>query len=153
MLAKFNSFKDKREDGFTLVELLVVILIIGILSAIAIPVFLNQRKVANDAAVQSDVKNAAGQVENWLVKNNNANGMTGADVESLSTQKSEGVVLYLVKTNAGPMSNGFRVCGYHENGNKYTSSDNALVYSSSQGGLQKTTGSCGSVDSPGVPKL
>lgn len=142
-----------REDGFTLIELLVVILIIGILSAIAVPVFLNQRQVANDAAVQSDVKNAASQVESWLVKNNLANGMTGEDVASLSTQKSEGVVLFLVKSSSGPMANGFKVCGYHENGKKYTSHENALVYSSSQGGIQKNTGTCGSLNSPGVPRL
>lgn len=51
-------FNDENEQGFTLIELLVVILIIGILAAIAIPFFLNQRKAAVDAAVQSDITNA-----------------------------------------------------------------------------------------------
>lgn len=54
---------DDREAGFTLIELLVVIIIIGILAAIAIPVFLNQRKKGVDASIKSDLRTAANQVE------------------------------------------------------------------------------------------
>lgn len=57
-MKKYNDIRVKNEGGFTLVELLVVILIIGILTAIAIPMFLNQRKAAIDATAKSDMRNA-----------------------------------------------------------------------------------------------
>jgi type IV pilus assembly protein PilA len=49
--------KRDEEEGFTLIELMVVVLIIAILIAIAIPTFLGARQRAQDRAAQSDLRN------------------------------------------------------------------------------------------------
>ena len=69
MLARLQKSMKEKDQGFTLIELLVVIIIIGILAAIAIPVFLNQRKKGVDASLKSDLKNAATAVETWSTDN------------------------------------------------------------------------------------
>ena len=50
--------RRNRDDGFTLIELMVVVLIIAILIAIAIPTFLGARNRAQDRAAQSSLRNA-----------------------------------------------------------------------------------------------
>ncbi len=47
--------RSPHDDGFSLVELLVVVTILGILSAIAVPLFLRQQDAAQEAAVKADL--------------------------------------------------------------------------------------------------
>ena len=71
LAARIRQAREEGEGGFTLIELLVVIIIIGILAAIAIPVFLNQRKKGYEASEKSDLRSIANEMESYFTDQQN----------------------------------------------------------------------------------
>lgn len=102
----------KDERGFTLIELMIVIAIIGILAAIAIPQFSAYRKRSYNSSAQSDVRNIATAQEAYYVDNSTyANGsLTGATYGYMQS----GNVTF---TNSGNADN-YTITAYHSAGDK-----------------------------------
>jgi type IV pilus assembly protein PilA len=83
---RYSSFhlrgvRAADQSGFSLIELLVVILVIGILAAIAIPSFLNQKSKAEDSQAKVVARNAETAIETYAT--NNDGSYSGADVSAL----------------------------------------------------------------------
>jgi type IV pilus assembly protein PilA len=94
MLQKFMARRRSEEEGFTLIELMVVVLIIAILIAIAIPTFLGARERAQNRAAQSSLRNALTAAKTLYTDNNDytaANATALLGVEPSLTYNASGV--------------------------------------------------------------
>jgi type IV pilus assembly protein PilA len=143
MLARIRKSIDEKDEGFTLIELLVVIIIIGILAAIAIPVFLNQRKKGWDSQAKSDARNLATLQETYFTDAGHYVLAANAAAASaaLDYKKSSNVTTVVItgydSSNASTATDTLAVGGFCA---AVTSeSGKTFYYNSTSGGLRPST--------------
>jgi type IV pilus assembly protein PilA len=94
---KLNNKAKKSGKGFTLVELLVVILIIGILIAIAVPAFLSQTDKASETAPQVNLRNVYSAAVAVRADNTGAFPASVSALKTGMTSAGEGGISALVE--------------------------------------------------------
>jgi type IV pilus assembly protein PilA len=162
MFSKLQSRLRADERGFTLVELLVVMLIIGLLAAIAIPAFFNQRSKATDANAKEAAHTTQVAMETYAT--DNAGSYVGATVAKLQTIEptvptgtavagKQSVALTGTGGTGVPSLSGYRITvtaattgntySIDRNGGALTYVCNVVATNTTSGGCQTTTGVTG----------
>lgn len=95
MLTKFNN---KRRGGFTLVEIMIVVAIIALLAAIAVPGFLRARKRSQAAKVLNDLRLIDAAVDQYAIETSKSTG-SSVQVSDWTNYLKKDTTLYTTGKN------------------------------------------------------
>jgi type IV pilus assembly protein PilA len=148
-LRRMREQRAGEDRGFTLIELLVVVVIIGVLVAIAVPMYLNYRKGAENKSAQSDIRGAVSAIEQFYTENSNVYPVDGNNSSFPGTNLVFGTTATGPQGQSGAGAGGTtetatvssqNVLSYKNNGATYvicgynTDGAQMYVYNSSNGG-------------------
>lgn len=147
----------RGDSGFSLIELMVVIGIMGIIAAIAVPIFLNNQKSANDNSVRSDMQVIAQGLRSISLQHPTApryvfkpltdtSGQIYLDLNENGTydeesepgkvvSRTKGNIFYVSTTAPGK----FVIYGWNPEGRHYSAQDSAAKWESMTGGFAEGT--------------
>lgn len=92
-----SADRSPRRSGFTLIEILIVVVILGILASIIVPQFADAQSSTRAAAMRTQLKTIRGQISAWRIQNGNAmpGGSSATASQMMQTLIDDG---YIVRT-------------------------------------------------------
>ncbi|MBN1841370.1 MAG: prepilin-type N-terminal cleavage/methylation domain-containing protein [Deltaproteobacteria bacterium] len=118
MLQKLTK---KNQEGFTLIELMIVIAIIGILAAIAIPNFISYRKRSYNTSANADIKNLYTASQAYFTDHPTStiqaifHDAAGDELYDYGFRPSSGVI---TTVGGGGTQDSFNATSYHNSGDR-----------------------------------